>query len=755
MATYQIVVKGIVQGVGFRPFIYNLANSCNITGYVKNTSSGVVIEATADESTLRSFCERIQKEAPKLSRIEYFDFQLIVEKLFSGFDILESESRPGYFSLIPPDMAICDDCLRELRDPSDRRYRYPFINCTNCGPRFSIINKMPYDRPYTSMAGFIMCPDCKKEYKDPQDRRFHAQPIACPVCGPQLSLYIAQNKIAERDEALQKARSIIKSGGILALKGLGGFQLICDAANTSAVQRLREGKLRSAKPFALMASSLDVVSSFIKINDNRSDLNGYQHPIIIAPIENTSLAHIAPGQNTLGFMLPYTPLHHLLMDGEPGYPQVMVVTSGNISDEPMVVDDHLAFSKLGKIADGFLSHDRPIINRVDDSVFRIGVNTVTPMRRARGYSPDPVQISASIPGIFAAGALLKNTFSITHEDRVFISQHMGDLDNAETYMAYRESVDHFFDLFQFSPEGIACDMHPDFLSTSFASVMAERYQVPIIPIQHHHAHLAACLAENLLPLNEDVIALTFDGTGYGPDGAIWGGEFLLGSAAGSERAGHLQYLPLPGGDAAIKRPYRIALAYLHALDLLDKDPFLENRCSNQELHLLITQLDKNLNVFQTSSMGRLFDAISSLIGIRHEVSYEGQAAIELEEIADPSIEDGYPFSLVDGQFMVKSLFENILVDISENISVPVISSRFHNTVISASSEMIQHIIGSKPINTVLLSGGVWQNQLLLSKMQIEIHHLGLRVFTHHLIPPNDGCISLGQAVAAGSIMKGR
>jgi len=614
---------------------------------------------------------------------------------------------------------------------------------------------MPYDRPNTSMAEFTMCPECLKEYKDPDNRRFHAQPIACSECGPQLSLYIAQKKVAEREMALNMARTIIKSGGILGLKGLGGFQLICDAASSSAVQRLREGKLRSAKPFALMASSSDVIHSFIHITDTGVNLDDYQHPILIGPTINASLAHIAPGQNTLGFMLPYTPLHHLLMESQPDYPQVMVVTSGNISDEPMVVDDSLAFSKLGNIADGFLSHDRPIINRVDDSVFRIGTNIYTPMRRARGYSPDPVRISASIPGIFAAGALLKNTFAITHGDRIFVSQHMGDLDNAETYSAYREAVDHFFDLFQFIPEGIACDQHPDFLSTSFAASIAEKFRVPITPVQHHHAHLAACLSENNLPLDKEVLALTFDGTGYGSDGAIWGGEFLLGSATDFKRSGHLQYLPLPGGDAAIKRPYRIALAYLYSLDLLDKVPSLGNWCSEQELRLLKTQLDKNLNVFQTSSMGRLFDAVSALIGIRKEVSYEGQAAIELEEIADHSVEDCYPSTLQEGQIMVKSIFESILKDIDNNIPVPVISSRFHNTVISVSSELIRHIIGSKPINTVLLSGGVWQNQLLLRKMQIELHQQGLRVVTHHLTPPNDGCISLGQAVIAGSIMKGR
>jgi hydrogenase maturation protein HypF len=755
MATFQIVIKGIVQGVGFRPFIYNLSRSCHLAGTVKNTSAGVVIQVNTDPEILHAFCQKVRDNAPKLSRIEQLEFQQIPDQPFTDFVILESESRPGDFSLIPPDMAVCDDCLRELFDPADRRYRYPFINCTNCGPRFSIIRKMPYDRPYTSMAGFTMCPACQAEYLDPRDRRFHAQPTACPVCGPQLTYYQDGQLIAEKENALRLARLLLASGGILGLKGLGGFQLICDAANIPAIQRLREGKLRSAKPFALMAVSLDAISQYIDISGKEAEFTAYQRPIIIAPQRTAALAHIAPGQNTLGFMLPYTPLHHLLLESAPDFPAVLVVTSGNISDEPMVTDDQLAFKKMRNIAAGFLSHDRPIVNRVDDSVFQIGTGSYIPIRRARGYAPDPVKVSQPIPGVFAAGALLKNTFSITRDDRVFISQYMGDLDNAETFQAYRESVDHYFDLFQFSPQVIACDLHPDFLSTTFANTLAENYQVELIPVQHHHAHLAACLAENGLPLEETILALAFDGTGYGPDGTIWGGEFLLGNAAGFERPGSLQPLPLPGGDAAIKKPYRIALAYLSALGLLDQAPSLESACSGQEVLLLKTQLAKNLNVFQTTSMGRLFDAVAALIGLRAEVSYEGQAAIELETIADTSTQESYPFDIQAGQIQLKPVFEAILADLRRNTPNPTISARFHNTIVSASSRMIQNIIADRPIQTVALSGGVWQNQLLLRKMHSELQQLGLLTLTHHLTPPNDGCISLGQAVVAGTIMKGR
>ena len=737
--------------MGFRPFIFNLAEEMGVHGSVRNTSAGVFIEAQGDDNILDGFYDSIKTRLPPLARIEEIWREEISLPLLPDFKILESTSRAGEFSLIPPDIATCPDCLEELFDPADRRYRYPFINCTNCGPRFSIINRMPYDRPFTSMATFELCDDCRAEYENPRDRRFHAQPIACPVCGPQLAYYSRNKLIAISDEGFNLGRMLIFQGGILALKGIGGYQLICDAFNTEAVARLRKGKLRSAKPFALMAYSPEDVSQYCWVSQaDRDLLQSFQSPIVIMPTINDTLAHIAPGQHTLGFMLPYSPIHHMLLQTEGLAGKVFVVTSGNVSDEPMVVEDMDAFSRLEPMADGFLTHNRPVINRVDDSVMRSSLSAHHPMRRARGYTPDPVVISSELPKIFAAGALLKNTFAINQSNRVFISQHMGDLDNLETAEEYSRSVNRYFDLFQFSPRVIACDLHPNYISTLVAQRMAEERSLDLVKVQHHHAHLAACIAENRLLLAEDVIGLTYDGTGYGEDGAIWGGEVLTGSAAGFSRRFHLQYMPLPGGDAAIRKPYRIALAYLHALGIpLDKSLAPVRYATVEETRILLKQIGQNLNIHQTSSMGRLFDAVSALMGIRMEVSFEGQAAIEMEAVLDPDETGSYPYHLGVTELQVQPLISAVLHDLRNDVPVPVISARFHNTIAQASAGMIRHIIEITPARNVVLSGGVWQNMALLEKTTTLISELGLQVFTHKKMPANDGCISLGQLVVAG------
>ncbi len=751
----RITIQGIVQGVGFRPFIYNLAHKLEIAGTVKNTSSGVIIEADSTSDKLENFFQLIQSHAPPLSRIDAIHREEIGRNEFVGFKILESEIQPGAFSIVPPDLATCPDCLAELFDPNNRRYRYPFINCTNCGPRFSIIRKMPYDRPYTSMEGFSLCPDCRAEYEDPTNRRFHAQPIACPICGPELTYYKDNQAILKREEALQEARNLIVSGGILALKGIGGYQLVCDALNMDAINRLRKGKLRSAKPFALMAHDKATIDQYCFLSpEDEQILLAPQHPIIILPTKNSDLQQNAPGQNTLGFMLPYSPLHYLLTEPSPSFPQVLVMTSGNISEEPMLIEDEDALVKLQTIADGFLGHNRPILNRVDDSVYKAKSHFSTPIRRARGYSPDPILISEPLPAVFSAGALLKNTFTLVKNNQAFVSHFIGDLDNLETYRDYETSIQKYFDLFQFSPEVISCDQHPDFLSTQYASSLACDKHLPLMQIQHHHAHLAACLAENKLPLDENVIGLCYDGTGYGDDGAIWGGEILFGNAVNYRRIAHLQYLPLPGGDQSIKKPYRIALAYLHALGLpLNEDLAPVNYCSPLERQIIQDQVDKNLNVVQTSSMGRLFDAVSALIGIRQEVSYEGQAAIELEAIAEPQETGVYPYSMQGDIINISPIFESLIIDLKHKIPPEIISARFHNTIAHLSLDTIVNIMNDVNCSTVALSGGVWQNSLLLAQTNSLLMEKGIKVLMHHLLPPNDGCISLGQAVIAGKNYK--
>lgn len=751
----RITIRGIVQGVGFRPFVYNLAHKLEIAGTVKNTSSGVIIEAASSPDRLDDFYQQLQNHAPVLSRIDEIQWEEISNDQFIGFEILESEIQPGSFSIVPPDMAICQECKHELFDQNNRRYRYPFINCTNCGPRFSIIRKMPYDRPFTSMDNFPLCPDCKEEYEDPTNRRFHAQPIACPICGPQLTYYQDGYAILYQEEALQKARSLIASGGILAMKGIGGYQLVCDAHNLEAIDRLRKGKLRSAKPFALMAYDSSIIARYCRFTpEDVSLLQSPQSPIVILPSINSHLQHNAPGQTTLGFMLPYTPLHYLITEPSTKFPDVLVMTSGNISEEPMLIEDQDAMRKLSNIADGFLGHDRPILNRVDDSVYKSKTAFSTPIRRARGYSPDPILLNESLPEVFASGALLKNTFTLIKNKQAFVSHYIGDLDNLETYRDYESSINKYFDLFQFSPEIIACDEHPDFLSTQYASSLSESFHLPLLKIQHHHAHLAACLAENRQPLNKNVIAICYDGTGYGEDGAIWGGEILFGNALDYRRMAHLQYLPLPGGDQAIKKPYRIALAYLHFLELNMADALAPyDHCPPLERQIIQDQVDKNINIVQTSSMGRLFDAVSSLIGIRQEVSYEGQAAIELESIADPQETGIYPYSIDERIIGVSPIISSILADLYNHVSPSIISARFHNTIVQLSIDSIVNIMNDVDCHTVALSGGVWQNSLLLALTVRSLKEKGLEVLTHQLLPPNDGCISLGQAVIAGKNFK--
>jgi hydrogenase maturation protein HypF len=766
----RIHITGIVQGVGFRPFVYNLATRLGIKGWVKNTSAGVDIEADGEQDALTAFLKALRDEAPPLSRIDELTASFRPANGFASFDILHSEAIPSAFQPISPDVAICDDCLRELFDPADRRYRYPFINCTNCGPRFTIIKDIPYDRPKTTMASFPMCPECEKEYNDPANRRFHAQPVACPLCGPKVWLERSNTETfersAENNDAILEAQKILAEGKIVAIKGLGGFHLACDATNAQSVAELRARKLRVDKPFALMMPDLETVERHCFVSDaERQLMTSAARPIVLLRRrpESNIAREVAPRQDWLGVMLPYTPLHYLLFTNYQSLFSALVMTSGNLSEEPIATGNDEARQRLSRLADAFLMHDRDIHVRCDDSVVRVFGNLddsfqsthlpIYPIRRSRGYSPFPVKLPFDVPQLLAAGAELKNTFCITNGAYAFLSHHIGDMENYETLQSFEQGVEHFEGLFRVKPQAIAYDMHPNYLTTRYALDRAEREGLPAVAVQHHHAHIAACMAEH--GLNEAVIGAAFDGTGYGEDGAIWGGEFLVAEYGAYHRAAHLTYFPLPGGDAAIRRPARTALALLWSLGMdWEEDLAPVHEFCAQDLVTLRVQLEKKINTPLTSSMGRLFDAAAALAGVRQKVNYEGQAAIEFEALAEEAEAESYAFEVESGWVGVRSVFEALVRDVRAGVPVSKISARFHNGLAEAVREMVGRISLETGIRSVVLSGGVWQNITLLRRTLALLQGDGFRVYIHREAPTNDGGLSLGQAVVAAVRLRG-
>ncbi len=783
----RIHITGIVQGVGFRPFVYNLATRLDLKGWVKNTSAGVEIEVDGDKDTLDSFVQRLRDEAPTLSHIDEFSASFRPANGFRSFDIRHSESIPSAFQPISPDVSICDDCLRELFDPYDRRYRYPFINCTNCGPRFTIIQDIPYDRPKTTMSSFALCPDCEREYKDPTDRRFHAQPVACSVCGPQVTFErLNVGTLASSDDAIVETRNALANGEIVAIKGLGGFHLACDATNSTAVIELRNRKLRVDKPFALMMPDLATIEKHCFADDaERELLQSTARPIVLLKRkpESNIVEEVAPKQDWLGVMLPYTPLHYLLLDGRPltvddsetvyrPLSTVLVMTSGNLSEEPIATDNDEARERLSKLADAFLMHNRDIHVRCDDSVVRVfddrpltvdreslftihRLPPIYPIRRSRGYSPYPVKLPWEVPPLLAAGSELKNTFCITNKNYAFLSHHIGDMENYETLKSFEQGVQHFEKLFRVKPEAIACDMHPNYLATRYVLERAERESIPTFSVQHHHAHIAACMAEHGLDGSHPVIGVAFDGTGYGDDGAIWGGEILIADYKSYQRAAHLEYFPLPGGDAAIKKPARTALALLWSLGL-DWDERLApvaEFCAEDQV-ILRAQLEKKINTPMTSSMGRLFDAAAALAGGRQTVNYEGQAAIEFEALADSAEAGKYSFALNQAQGGIRSGIQSLVKDALAGVPISIISARFHNGLVEALRVAALGIKRETGIGEVVLSGGVWQNITLLKRTLPLLRNEGFVVYIHREAPTNDGGLSLGQAVIAAMRMRG-
>jgi hydrogenase maturation protein HypF len=826
MKALSLHITGIVQGVGFRPFVYNLATSMGLAGWVYNSSEGVFCVAEGDPDTVASFPSAIRENAPPMAVIDEIIAEEIDPEDLDGFEIRESATVAGARTLISPDIATCEACVRELFDESDRRANYPFINCTNCGPRFTIIGDIPYDRPMTTMRDFPMCEECAAEYQDPSDRRFHAQPDACFVCGPRLYLNLpgregedavpcsdsprrgpaasqdaprparpsppaklaterpplppdaAWSPEAEavprphRDRDAERSRSgeliaasaeLLADGCILAVKGLGGFHVACDATNEAAVERLRERKNRRGKPLAIMVATIDEARAFCHVGDEEEVLlTGTVRPIVLLrlrdDVESPIADSVAGGLREMGVMLPYTPLHHLLL-AETGDPLVM--TSGNLSEEPITTHNAEALDRLSRIADGFLMHDRGIYSRYDDSVIRVVDGIIEPVRRARGYAPYPLPLPfTSDVDILAAGPEQKNTFTLVSGDQAFVSQHIGDMENAETLEHFEETIGLYERLFRVTPEIIAYDLHPEYLSTKYAHGV----DLPKVGVQHHHAHIVSVTAEH--GIEEPVIGVAFDGTGYGGDGTLWGGEILIADWEGFERVGHLAHVPLPGGIGAIRRPARMAVGTLFALD----EAFLEHegaqplrsRLAPGEERLITQMVEKRINSPLTSSIGRLFDTVASLAGVRDDALYEGQAAIELEACADLAADGGYEFALREApgaaqadagtHFVIDPLpvLRSVLDDMRDGIPPGVVSARFHRAVIHCIVDSCRLSAEHTDTRRVALAGGVFMNRIVLGEAMSALSEAGFEPYTHEQLPMNDGAVSYGQAVVAWS-----
>jgi hydrogenase maturation protein HypF len=749
-------VEGTVQGVGFRPYVYRLADEMGLAGHVLNDSRGVVVEVEAPSETVERFLDRLPAEAPPLATVERVTAEELDELGELGFSIRDSPAGGEPRAAVTPDSATCADCLAELFDPDDRRFRYPFTNCTNCGPRFTIVRDIPYDRPNTTMAGFEMCPACRAEYEDPGDRRFHAQPNACPECGPCVRLTYAGNGAfadpGARD-AIDAAARVLRDGAILAVKGIGGFHLACLARDDKAVAELRARKHREDKPFALMAPDTGAAGALVFLTEAaKRVLVDRARPIVLAQRRTGApvAPSVAPGAAELGVMLPYSPLHHLLLSD---LGDTLVLTSGNVSDEPIAYEDEDARDRLAHIADLFLVHDRPIETRTDDSVVRVADGRPQVLRRSRGYVPSTIRLSPDCGRhLLACGAELKNTFAVAKDGRAWVGHHIGDLKNFETLRSFRSGIDHFRRLFAIDPTVVAHDLHPEYLSTKHA---AELEGVRLIGVQHHHAHLAACLAEE--GERGPAIGAIFDGSGYGEDGTVWGGELLAGGLEDFERVGMLQPVRLPGGDAAARQPWRMACAWLTAA--LGERPArpraLQGLVGQKEWRQVAGLVESGIASPLTTSAGRLFDAVAALCGVRAEVSYEGQAAVELEAIAARDERGQYPLPIRgrDGAPLIldaRPTIREVARDVDRGVDVGVVSARFHGALADATATACRLAAERSGIETVVLSGGVFQNRMLLARTLSALGSHGIRVLTPEVLPPNDGGVAYGQLAVASA-----
>jgi len=775
----RVTISGIVQGVGFRPFVFQLAHRYKFNGEVFNTAQGVTLVVEGRPEKIDLFCQDIIKRKPPLSSISDLDVTRIPVRGYTDFSIRCSGGTGERSALISPDVSICEECLKEMTDPLDRRFEYPFINCTHCGPRYTIIKDIPYDRPQTAMASFPLCPACQREYDDPMDRRFHAQPNACAECGPHTFLVDQQGNTVDTgpETAIEKAALLLNQGHIVAVKGLGGFHLAVDATCHDAVSRLRDGKKRPDKPFALMARSPGDAACHVYMDSEEETLLTSRHrPIVLLkkrqydhardghPLhgEKGSARHekwsplspaIAPDNAFFGIMLPYTPLHYLLLAKGPS---ILVMTSGNPSGEPLSIDNDHALAAFSHLADYFLLHNRDIYFRADDSIMQVQEKVPRFFRRSRGYAPMPVFLKQAIPRVLACGGGLKSTVCLTRENKAFLSQHIGDLDNEKVFQFYQSSVDHLKRILDISPELIAHDLHSGYLSTVWAQ---EQKGMKTVAVQHHHAHAVSCMVEN--GIDEPVIAITLDGTGLGTDGTIWGGEVLTCTLTDFTRRAHLKYTPMPGGDAAVLEPWRMAAAYLWRIwgnDFLELEIPLIHRVGRDRLNFVAAMMAKGLNCPRTSSCGRLFDAVASLLGIRDTITFEGQAAMNLQ--AASRTEENRPYDIRfndvhggEGQILVEmdfdSLFIEMVGDLKRGISPGVMGGRFHETIIEGFSRAALDVSAATGLRKVVLSGGVFNNEMILSGILRRLEHQGLKVYTHSKVPAGDGGISLGQAMIAG------
>ena len=757
----RVQVDGIVQGVGFRPTVYQLARSLDLAGWVRNDSEGVEIEVAGPEDRVAEFLLRLPREAPPLAKIVRMDVEERPYEAGEGFLIQASERSGSRTTLISPDVCTCDDCLRELFDPSDRRFRYPFINCTNCGPRYTIIRDIPYDRDKTTMASFPMCPACRAEYENPRDRRFHAQPNACWECGPTVWLEDPEGRrLAERDAAVRETIRLLSEGKIAAVKGLGGFHLAVAAGDEEAVARLRRRKIREEKPFAVMFSSLEDIRGVCRVSpEEEALLMSRERPIVLLarrpepkPGHSPIAPSVAPGNRFLGAFLPYTPLHALLFRDAPY--RALVMTSGNQSDEPIVTENQAARERLRGIADVFLFHNRDIYIRCDDSVVRSTRGKLRPLRRARGYVPVPVVLREPGPTVLGVGGELKNTVCLTRGRYAFLSQHVGDLENLETLRAFERTVEHLERILEVRPRLIVHDLHPDYLSSQWAEA---RTDLPRLAVQHHHAHIASVAAER--GWDGPLLGVALDGTGYGADGTLWGGEFLWVDGARHERLGRFSRLPLPGGEKAIKEPWRMAVAALWCLageeaERLHDDLF--SRWPERERRVVLQMLQKGFNAPLSSSCGRLFDAVSSLAGLRDRITYEGQAAVELEQALEPD-PGAYEARLVKEEDLwvldALPLLEETVRDVRRGVRPGLVSARFHNGLARAVVRMVEILREETGLSAVALSGGVFQNVYLSGKVEQELEDRGFEVLVHQEVPPNDACIALGQVHVGREYLK--
>lgn len=759
-----VSVQGIVQGVGFRPFVYRCALKHALKGEVSNNAQGVEIKISGTRESLLSFILELQNSPPPLSVIREARLESMDYTDYSDFRIKESEKGNAYQIDITPDIATCQACLHEMNDKNDYRYQYPFINCTDCGPRYSIIQDLPYDRKMTTMQHFELCPQCSKEYHDPGNRRFHAQPVACPECGPHLELLDFAGKIvvgATSQNAIQKACELIQRGNILAIKGLGGFHLACRADLDSIIRSLRQRKKRDEKPFAIMVKDVSVAEKIAFFSpQEKAILQSMARPIVLVQKKRNVSAIselVAPKLPSLGIMLPYTPLHHLLFDT--GYFDALVMTSANVSDEPMIYQNSECLKALQGIADFFLVHNREIQNRIDDSLVRVVSERPVFLRRARGYTPESLPSPIPMQGVVACGGVLKSTVAIGREQRCYVSPYIGKMENLETYHSLEQTTSQLLHLLKVKPALFACDLHPGSLSSQFAQVQSKATSLPIEYIQHHHAHAASCMAENNFPADQNALCVVYDGTGYGEDGSIWGGEIFLASYREYKRVAHLSPIPLPGGDMAIKNPWRIAMGMLYSLGYQDTKEIF-SQIDAREQDAVWDLLRANVSCPLASSMGRLFDAISAILGINTRMQYEGQPAMELESLASEEEQGFYSYSILqkkESPLLLEgtNILEKVLQERQQKIPVPVISARFHNTIAQATQEMVCQMARSYNISQVFLSGGCFQNALLLQKTISLLEKENLRVYTHRILSPNDEGISYGQAVIAAARRQSR